>query len=211
MLHSFEDETSLKEYLQSSTSSTSLPSADQRLEISSGPTEAPENLNNTNMHEGQSTNHTPMVSSGTEQETGPFDDEMIYCTDYQGHISFHPPNLERSNEHNFETASERHMHNYTEPGTCGVMNTLSPEDSHELDCILNYFSTSHFESPNRECHYMPPSSDTNVLMVAAQTVSVCTIAQTRWTKVSKLLRRNSVRERISHSEWVQPLKKQRCY
>ncbi|MFS7999559.1 hypothetical protein Hanom_Chr12g01167721 [Helianthus anomalus] len=42
-------------------------------------------------------------------------------------------------------------------------------------------------------------------------VSLCNIARERWTKVSKLLRRNSVRERISLSQGIQPLKKQRCW
>ncbi|KAI3759368.1 hypothetical protein L6452_07130 [Arctium lappa] len=244
-LHPFEDETSLIEHLQSGTGFSSLSSANQSLGTSkvigrpprsssratySFPNliGAPSNLDNSNLHMGQSTYQAPGVTSQSERgkEMVPLDDEMTYSTNYhQEHILLHPPDLESPNGTNFGAATERHAHNPIEPGTssqvveslpnkCRVMNALdilnqSLGDFLDFDCLLNYDPNIHLEILNNEWHSKAANSDADALMVAAQTVSV-TIARTRWTKVSKLLRRNSVRERISLPEGIQALKKQRC-
>ncbi|KAK9066493.1 hypothetical protein SSX86_013816 [Deinandra increscens subsp. villosa] len=189
MLEPFEDETSLKNYLQSHpgfTSSTSAIIADGPPITSSQVAEVC--LNNSN--------HTPFERA---KEKAPFDDEMIYSTNSnQEYIPLHPNNLKGPNWLNFMSA--------TEPGTSsqadepildieGFMNTFDNINDTFKDWDFEHFLSAVLsESPDNECH----------------THSVCTIARTRWTKVSKLLRRNSIRKRISLSQGIQPLKKQRC-
>ncbi|KAJ0597804.1 putative CALMODULIN-BINDING PROTEIN60 [Helianthus annuus] len=83
----FEDETSLKKHLQSHHGFTSLPSITDGPPTSSSQ-DAEACLNNLNQ--------TPFETSQSERgkEKVPFDDEMIYATNYfQEHISFHPPTL----------------------------------------------------------------------------------------------------------------------
>ncbi|KVI06316.1 Calmodulin binding protein-like protein [Cynara cardunculus var. scolymus] len=107
------DETSLIEHLQSGTGFSSLPS-NQSLgtsminDTSSRATcsfpsliGAPDNLDSSNLHTGESTNQAPAVTSQSERgkEKAPFDDELIYCPDdYQEHFCFHPSDLEGPNE-----------------------------------------------------------------------------------------------------------------
>lgn len=191
-LLSFEDEASLIEHLQSGPGFTSLPSSP--LTYSSPVfTQTPNNSN---------------FRSERGKEIALFDDEMIYSTNYyQEHISFHPPNQESPNGTATEAGTSSHAVESL-LDTCGLMDTFdvfkqSLEDPEELDRILNYVSTIHFESITNECH-------ATSAMMGAQTVSVCTIARKRWTKVSKLMRRNSVRERISLSQGIPAHKKQRC-
>ncbi|MFS7971814.1 putative CALMODULIN-BINDING PROTEIN60 [Helianthus anomalus] len=179
----FEDETSLKKHLQSDPGFTSLPS------ITDGP---PTTSSQVAEACSNNLNQTPFETSQSERgkEKVPFDDEMIYATNYyQEHISFHPPTLNGPNGVNFWSATSSQA---AEPliDTFGLVNT--PDISSD---IINYVSAILSESPNVEC---------------LSTVSVCSIAGTRWRKVSKLLRRNSVRERIGLSQGMQPLKKQKC-
>lgn len=168
--------------------------------------EAPYNLNNSN--------HEPTVTSQSERgkEKVLFDDEITYSMNYHHeYTSFHPSNLESPYGLNLGTTTGRYVHNHTEPGTssqavepllntCERMNThnnFSPtqEASEEWNCFLNCVSTILFDSPDHECHPKPET---------------ITIARTRWINVFNLLRRNSVRERISLSEGIQVHKKQRC-
>ncbi|KAJ0709167.1 putative CALMODULIN-BINDING PROTEIN60 [Helianthus annuus] len=190
----FEDETSLKKHLQSDPGFTSLPSkTDGPPTTSSQVAEAC--LTNLNQ--------TPFETSQSDSERGkekvPFDDEMIYATNYyQEHISFHPPTINGPNGVNFWSATSSQAAESL-VDTFGLVNTpdissYAWEESEYSD-IINYVSAILSESPNVEC---------------LSTVSVCTIAGTRWRKVSKLLRRNSVRERIGLSQGMQPLKKQKC-
>ncbi|KAL8230631.1 hypothetical protein R6Q57_000409 [Mikania cordata] len=193
----FEDEASLKKHLQPHPGITSLPSAmitDEPSRISSQVTEA--YLSNSN--------HTPFVTSQSVRgkEKVPSDDEIILSTYYeQEYISSHPLNLESPNLPNFWFDTEPGSSSQgVEPvfDTYGLMNTSEYNhtmENWEADSFVNYFSAILYESSNSECH---------------ATTSVCTIAQTRWTKVSKLLRRNSVRKRINLSQGIQPRKKQKC-
>ncbi|KAI3785757.1 hypothetical protein L1987_44882 [Smallanthus sonchifolius] len=123
-------------------------------------------------------NETPFVTSQSEQgkEKVPFDD--------QEYVSFHPPS---PNGLNFWSAEAGTSSPAARP-LLGIMNT-SDISGHTLEesefiHLLNAISPILYGSPNIECH---------------STASLCTIARTRWTKVSRLLRRNSVRERISLS------------
>ncbi|KAI3765793.1 hypothetical protein L2E82_15837 [Cichorium intybus] len=193
-LRSFEDETSLKEYLMSS-SCTSFSS--------NGLTETQNNFNESNL--GQHTTEARILTSPYERgkETVPFDNEMTYSMD------FHPeyvPVLESPNGTEAGTSSQVVESTLN---TCGHMDTNNVFDQC-LDCLIdNPDSIIYFD---KEWHFEPVNSQ--VMMMAAQTVSVCSIARarTRWTRVSKLLRRNSVRERIGLTEGIQALKKQRwCY
>ncbi|XP_076960501.1 calmodulin-binding protein 60 A-like [Bidens hawaiensis] len=184
----FEDEISLKKHLQSGPGFTALP--EEPPSTSSRVTEAC--LNNSS--------HTPFVTSESERgkEMVPFDDDMIYSTNYNHeHISFHPPTLTSPNGPNFWSATSSQASKPLD--TCGLVNTYDTSSQNweepEFDDIMNYLSAILSESPSIECH---------------STVSVCTIAGTRWRKASKLLRRNSVRERISLLTEIQPLKKQKC-
>ncbi|KAF5792814.1 putative CALMODULIN-BINDING PROTEIN60 [Helianthus annuus] len=188
----FEDETSLKKHLQSDPGFTSLPS------ITDGPPTTSSQVAEACLN---NLNQTPFETSQSERgkEKVPFDDEMIYATNYyQEHISFHPPTLNGPNGVNFWSATSSQA---AEPlvDTFGLVNTpdISSYGWEESDYsdIINYVSAILSDSPNVEC---------------LSTVSVCTIAGTRWRKVSKLLRRNSVRERIGLSQGMQPLKKQKC-
>lgn len=189
----FEDEISLQKHLLSDPGFTLLP---DELPSTSSPTEAC--LNNSN----QSQSVTSHSERGKEKV--PFDDEMIYSTNYnQENVSFHPPNLQSPHVLNLWSVD-------TEAGTssqaaeplldaCGLTST-SDFNIHNLEesefvQLLGYVSAILYECLNNECH---------------ATDSDCTIARTRWTNVSKLLRRNSVRERIGISQGNQPLKKQKC-
>ncbi|KAK9054508.1 hypothetical protein SSX86_025586 [Deinandra increscens subsp. villosa] len=204
MLHPFDHETSLQEYLQSCPGFTSLPSAmmkDEPPTPSSQVTKASHSLDNPN--------HKPFVTTRSERgkEKVPFDGEMIpSLSDYEEHNLFHPPSLESPNGRNSGTA--------TEPGTsfqaagscldtCELMNISDINDP-----MLNESQLFSFLNDNDIRDILNGSP--NECQLNPAIVSFCTIAQTRWTKVSKLLRRNSVRERICLSQGIQPLKKQRC-
>ncbi|MFS7901339.1 hypothetical protein Hanom_Chr09g00798611 [Helianthus anomalus] len=100
---------------------------------------------------------------------------MIYATNYyQEHISFHPPTLNGPNGVNVWSATSSQA---TEPlvDAFGLVNTpdissYAWEESEYSD-IINYVSAILYESPNVEC---------------LTTVFVCTIAGTRWIKVSEI-------------------------
>ncbi|KAI3499391.1 hypothetical protein L1887_35190 [Cichorium endivia] len=189
-LHSFEDETSLKEYLMSCTSFSS-----------NGLTETPNSFNESNL--GQHTTEARILTSPYERgkETVSFDDETAYSINY--HQEYLPV-LESPNGTEAGTSSQVVESTLN---TCGHMDTNNVFGQC-IDCLINNpDSIIYFD---KEWHFEPVNSD--VMMMAAQTVSVCSIsrARTRWTQVSKLLRRNSVRERIGLTEGIQSLKKQRC-
>ncbi|KAK1422337.1 hypothetical protein QVD17_25378 [Tagetes erecta] len=199
MLRPFDHETSLKEHLQSGAALPSVRITDGTQEPSSQVTEASHSLHNSN--------HKPFVTNQSERgkEKVPFDDEMIPSTnDCQEYVSFHHPNLEGPNGFNFGTD--------TEPGTSyqaaeslldtselmNIFDINSPMfNESQLVSLLNDVSDILNENPT-ECQSDPAF------------VSFCAIASAKWAKVSKLLRRSSVRERISLSQGIQPLKKQRC-
>lgn len=151
----------------------------------------------------QNTNCAPIVASQPDKlkEKVPFDDVNLYSTN--------------DAEHNFGTFT---AHNSTEPGsssqaveyrfdTFGLMNTCDTffsqgrEEMEDLQLLQNYG----FNFPTNQWHPNSVIFDPAVLTMAAQTVSI-TIGP-RWKKVSKLLRRNSVRERFG----IQAHKRQRCF
>ncbi|KAJ0680516.1 putative CALMODULIN-BINDING PROTEIN60 [Helianthus annuus] len=193
LLQPFDHETSLEEHLQSG---TALPPVG----ITDGPPRPSSHVINTS-HILNNSNGKPFVTTQSERgkEKVPFDDETIPSTnDYQEHVSFHPSNLNSPSVLNSGAA--------TEPGTSSqavesifdaIFDISSPILGSQFDSILNEMCDILNESSN-ECQCNPAI------------VSLCNIARERWTKVSKLLRRNSVRERISLSQGIQPLKKQRC-
>ncbi|KAI3761347.1 hypothetical protein L1987_51760 [Smallanthus sonchifolius] len=184
MLRPFEHETSLKEHLQPGALLPSVRITDGPPRPSSQVTKASHGLTNSY--------HKPFVTTQSERgkEKVPFDDEMIHSTN-----EYVPNGL------NFGIATEpgtssRSVESFLD--TCELMNKFdinSPMLNEFLKDAIDFLN----ESPN-ECQSNPA------------TVSFCAIARarSRWTKVSKLLRRNSVRERISLSQAIQPLKKQRC-
>ncbi|KAL8250417.1 hypothetical protein R6Q59_034110 [Mikania micrantha] len=193
----FEDEASLQKHLQPHPGVTSLPSAmitDEPSRITSQVTEA----------YLSSSNNTPFVTSQSVRgkEKVPSDDKIIFSTDYEQDDIFNQI-MEGPNWPSFCFNTEPGLSSQgVEPiyDPYGLMNT-SDNINHtlvnrEADSFVNYLSAILYESPNSECH---------------ATTSVCTIAQTRWTKVSKMLRRNSVRERISLSHGIQLRKKQKCW
>ncbi|GJZ98751.1 calmodulin-binding protein 60 [Tanacetum coccineum] len=75
------------------------------------------------------------------------------------------------------------------------------EEMEDLQFLQNYS----FNFPTNQWHPNSAIFDPDVMTMAAQTVSI-TIGP-RWRKVSKLLRRNSVRERFG----IQAHKRQRCF
>ncbi|KAI3726949.1 hypothetical protein L1987_66756 [Smallanthus sonchifolius] len=129
-------------------------------------------------------NQTPFVTSQSEwgKEKVPSDD--------QEYVSFHPPSPNALNFWSVEAGTSSPAARITDASDISVHTLEESEFIH----LLNDISPILYGSPNIECH----------------STAFCTIARTRWTKVSKLLRRNSVRERISLSQGFQPLKKQKC-
>ncbi|KAM0060554.1 putative CALMODULIN-BINDING PROTEIN60 [Helianthus debilis subsp. tardiflorus] len=193
LLRPFDHETALEEHLQSGTSLPPVGVADGPPRPSSLVINTSNSLNNS---KGK-----PFVTTQSERgkEKVAFDDETVPSTnDYQEHVSFHPSNLNSPSVFNSGAA--------TEPGTSSqvvesifdaILDIDSPILCSQFNSILNEMCGILNESSN-ECQCNPAI------------VSLCNIARERWTKVSKLLRRNSVRERISLSQGIQPLKKQRC-
>ncbi|KAI7747390.1 hypothetical protein M8C21_002311, partial [Ambrosia artemisiifolia] len=181
----FDHETYLEEYLQSiRKDGPSRPS----LQVA----EASNSLNNLN--------HKPFVTTQSERgkEKLPFDDEMIHSTN-QEYVSFHPATkgLDSGAASEPGTSSQAVESSLDTCEPMNVFDTNSPVwEGSRLDFFLKGIWDIVDESPN-ECQTNPAI------------VSFCAIARARWTKVSKLLRRNSVRERISLSQGIQPLKKQR--
>nr|GEY05782.1 calmodulin-binding protein 60 [Tanacetum cinerariifolium] len=134
MLKAFENETSLKKYLQSGNGYTFLPTSDQSLGTSnilkelttpysqftyssSGLTEQTQSMNNSNFHLGQSTNQTSAVTSQSERgkEKVPFVDETVYSENhYQKYVASHLPNLEGLAELNCGAITAQ---NITDAGT----------------------------------------------------------------------------------------------
>ncbi|PWA39712.1 CALMODULIN-BINDING PROTEIN60 [Artemisia annua] len=213
----FEDETSLKRSLQSSASILSLPSANRGLgtckttirpprpsshETYSSPnlTESPNNLNS-NM--GHHTNRAPIVTPQPDKlkEKVPFDDVNLYSTN--------------TAEHSFGTFT---AHNSTEAGsssqtveshfdTSGLMNTYDIfnqrlEVMEDLQLLRSWFNLP-LESLTNEWHANSVMYDADAVTMVTQTITI----GPRWKKVSKLLRRNSVRERFG----IQAHKRQRCF
>ncbi|KAL7603116.1 hypothetical protein Lser_V15G17208 [Lactuca serriola] len=198
MLHSFEDETCLKKHLISC--SFSLPSPNQSLGTS-------------NVNDGPRLTR----NGASEYERGKaivhVDNEKTYSGNH------HEEDMSALES----PITEQHAHNPTEPGT-SFQDVESPVHTCEhmnnstvlgqcMDCLFNdpnFLENIHDFLNHDSLNF---NSNSDVMMVTTQTVSICTIerARTRWTKVSKLLRRNSVRERIiSLTEGMQALKKQRC-
>ncbi|GJU83734.1 calmodulin-binding protein 60 [Tanacetum coccineum] len=136
MTVSFEDEASLKEYLQSVTNFIPFPWANQSLgscktmdeptlttpysevtNLSSDLTQVTKSMNNSIFDMGQSTKDTSMVTSQFERgkEKALFDDKTVYSKHhYKEYISSHPPNLEGLNKLSYGTAT---AHNITDGGT----------------------------------------------------------------------------------------------
>ncbi|GJS62846.1 calmodulin-binding protein 60 [Tanacetum coccineum] len=134
MLKAFEDETSVKKYLQSGIGYTLLPTSDQSLGTSnilkepttpysqvtyssSGLAEQTKSMNNSNFHLGQSTNQTSAVTSQSERgkEKVPFDDETVHSENhYQKYVASHLPNLEGLTELNCGAITAQ---NITDAGT----------------------------------------------------------------------------------------------
>nr|XP_043616338.1 calmodulin-binding protein 60 A-like [Erigeron canadensis] len=219
VLHSFEDEISLKEYVETGTDITSIPSSltndgppspcSQVIHASTDLNEHPNILNNSQM--GQITNHAPTVTYRSERgkEIVRFDDEMIYFPHYYDeHTSYHRPNLESLNGPNFGTATEPNTSSQAVESlleTCGHMNTHDTfcqalEEFEDLRYILSFDHDFHLGNPYNEWPSNPANSDTDVVTLTARTVSACTIARTRWIKVFKLLR---ARKRwIKVSKWI---------
>ncbi|KAL4584972.1 hypothetical protein LXL04_009585 [Taraxacum kok-saghyz] len=176
-LHSFEDETSLKEYLVLCSN---------------------QSFNKSNSHGSQTMTQTP-TDRGNGIVVYSNQENMSDLESPNGQVNY-PTDPSTS----YQTAESpvhvcEHMNNSTVFGPC-------------MDCLIN--DPNFLETIADFLNHDSMGSDSDVMMVAAKTVSICTIARarTRWTKVSKLLRRNSVRERIiSLSEGIQPLKKQRCF
>ena len=150
MLKAFEDEMSLKKYLQSGIGDTLLPSSDQSLGTSnilkepttpysqatyssSGLTEQTKSMNNSNFHLGQSTNQTSTVTSQSERgkERVPFDDETVYAKNhYQKYIASHLASLEGLTELNGGTATAKKI---TDAGTSSQdVNIFSQEEVEEF-------------------------------------------------------------------------------
>ncbi|KAI3777587.1 hypothetical protein L1987_47387 [Smallanthus sonchifolius] len=183
MLRPFEHESSLKEHLQPGASLPSVRITDGPPRLSSQVTKSSHGLTNSN--------HKPFVTTQSERgkEKVPFDDEMINSTnDYQEYV---PNGL------NFGTATESGTSSRAVESFLDIFDINGPMLSEsQLFSLLKDTVDFLNESPN-ECQSNPA------------TVSFCAIARERWTKVSKLLRRNSVRERISLSQAIEPLKKQR--
>nr|GEU75844.1 calmodulin-binding protein 60 [Tanacetum cinerariifolium] len=158
MTVSFEDEASLKEYLQSVTKFNPLPSPNQGLgscnimdeptlttpysdvtNLSSDLTQATNSMDNSNFNMGQSTKDTSMVTSQFERgkEKALFDDKTVYSKHhYKEYISSHPPNLEGLNKLTYGTAT---AHNITDGGTFSkAVDILSRslEESDELKASI---------------------------------------------------------------------------
>ncbi|CAI9263888.1 unnamed protein product [Lactuca saligna] len=207
-LRSFEDETCLKEYLISCLHT--IPSPNQSLVTSNVIDGPPRNGLTDNSNKSNS-----LAASEYDRGKGivHVDNEKTYS----------------GNHHEKDMAAlespitEQHAHNPTEPGT-SFQDVESPVHTCEhmnnstvlgqcMDCLFNdpnFLENIHDFLNHDSLNF---NSNSDVMMVTTQTVSICTIerARTRWTKVSKLLRRNSVRERIiSLTEGIQALKKQRC-
>ncbi|KAF5758545.1 putative CALMODULIN-BINDING PROTEIN60 [Helianthus annuus] len=194
LLRPFDHETSLEEHLQSG---TSLPP----VRITDGPPRPSSLVINTS-HSLNNSNGKPFVTTQSERgkEKVPFDDETIPSTnDYQEHVSFHPQNLKSPSVLNSGTATEPGASSHVVESLLHTIFDISSPvfEGLQFDSILNEMCGILNERSN-ECQCNPAI------------VSLCHIARERWTKVSKLLRRNSVRERISLSQGIQPLKKQRC-
>ncbi|KAL8256956.1 hypothetical protein R6Q59_028997 [Mikania micrantha] len=198
MLHPFDHETSLEEHLQSCNTLPSFRETDGPTIPSSQATIASYCLNNLN--------HKLFVTTQSERgkEKIPLDNEMILSTnDYQQYVPVHLPNSKRANMLKFGAATEpgtSHQAVESLLDTCESMNTFDINgpmlDGPQLASLLYDVCGILNENPN-ECQ-------SNQAII-----SFYNIAQARWTKVSKLLRRNSVR--ISLSQGIQPSKKQRCF
>ncbi|KAI3765796.1 hypothetical protein L2E82_15840 [Cichorium intybus] len=201
-LHSFEDETSLEEYLIQN-SFSSLPSPNQSLGTSNiidrpptpsslMSTQTPHNPNNSNSNIGQHTTHTPILTSQYERGKAivPVDNEMYYPMNYQQEHM--PPH---SNGHYPTEPGTSSQATEATLNTCGHMND-SNVFNQCIDCLID--GPDFFKKLSHFLNHDSLNSDT----IAR--------ARTRWTKVAKLLRRNSIRERISHTDGIQSLKKQRC-
>ncbi|KAL8217563.1 hypothetical protein R6Q57_020936 [Mikania cordata] len=198
MLHPFDHETSLEEHLQSCNTLPSFRETD-------GPT-IPSSHATIDSHGLNNLNHKLVVTTQSERgkEKIPLDNEMILSTnDYQQYVPVHLPNSKRANMLKFGAATEpgtSHQAVKSLLDTCESMDTFDINgpmlDGPQLASLLYDVCGILNENPN-ECR-------SNQAII-----SFYNIAQARWTKVSKLLRRNSVR--ISLSQGIQPTKKQRCF
>ncbi|PWA92414.1 CALMODULIN-BINDING PROTEIN60 [Artemisia annua] len=162
MLKAFEDETSLKEYLQSGITHTLLPTSDQSLGTfnilkepttpysqvtytSSGLTEQTKSMNNSNFHLGQSTNQTSTVTSQSERakEKVPFNDQTVYSQNhYQKYIASHLASLEGLTELNCGTATAKKI---TDAGTSSQDVNIFSQGQEEIEDFQSSGVTSQSE------------------------------------------------------------------
>ncbi|MFS7999558.1 putative CALMODULIN-BINDING PROTEIN60 [Helianthus anomalus] len=141
----------------------------------------------------QSMRNDVTTQSERGKQKAPLDDDMILSSnENQEYVPFH----RATNGLNFGAA--------TQSGTSSqVVESLL--DTCELMSIID--TNSPVLEGSRVDSFLNGIWD---IIDASPNISFCAIVHARWTKVSKLLRRNSVRERISLSQEIQPLKKQRC-
>ncbi|XP_076947539.1 calmodulin-binding protein 60 B-like [Bidens hawaiensis] len=185
LLRPFDHEAALKDHLQSGTSLPPVRIKDGSPRPPLQVTKASHSLNNSN--------HKPIVTTQSERgKEKVLDDSEIPSTNYyQEHISLHSANYGAAAE---PGTSSQAVESFLDT----IFDINGPiMESLQLDSFLNEIRGILNDGPS-ECQLNP------------EMVSLCNIARERWTKVSKLLRRNSVRERIGLSRGIQPLKKQRC-